>query len=65
MVGGGGDVGGGTIGVFSKLKSGWDEVYPLPERLGSCMAGELVVMIVEATLCVVPYPWAPMETWCR
>ena len=48
--------GGGEISVLSKLGSGWDDVYPLPECMGSCMTGELVVMIVAATSCEVPIP---------
>ncbi len=47
---------GGKISVFSKLVSGWDEVYPLPGYLGTCMAGEHVVMIAVATSCAVPIP---------
>ena len=47
---------GGKIGVFSKLGSGWDEVYPLPKCMGSCMAGEPAAMMVAATSCEVPIP---------
>ena len=48
--------GGGKISVFPKLGSGWDEVYPLPEYMGSCIVGEPVVMIVAATSCAVHIP---------
>ena len=48
--------GGGKRVVFSKLGSGWDEVYPLPKCMGPRMAGEPVVMMVAATSCEVPNP---------
>ena len=47
---------GGKRGVFSKLGSGWDEVYPLPEYMGSCVVVEHVVMIDAATSCAAPIP---------
>ncbi len=47
--------GGGTC-VFSKLGSGWDEVYPLPKCMGPCMAGRPVVMVIADTSCEVPTP---------
>ena len=42
--------------MSSKSRSGWDEVYHLPMCMGSCVAGEPVVMSVVATSCVVPMP---------
>ena len=42
--------------MFSISGSGWDEVYPRPECVGSCMAGELDALMAAATACVVPIP---------
>ncbi len=42
--------------MFSKLGSGWDEVCPLPDCMGSCMSCEPVVMVDAATSCAVPIP---------